>query len=175
MVISPTLYTEKLLGWNAEEWPLYLGWSFCIFFAMAAALFGVRNYSRHLRRHIANSTVAILCCVCLPATIALYFLAGRLSMQPRAAGLQSMDDYGCCSQGLIFPREIFADAVEALRDATDERYYADMTLERWGKAQHLTRFAMVPPLLQHVGSQSSKGYEFDKGAQSIWNFEFEKR
>lgn len=103
----------------------------------------------------------------------LYFMAGKVSMQPRPPGLQRMEDFGCCAQGLIFPREIVPRAMEVLQHATDQRYYVDMTLERWGNAQRFARFALIPPLLQHIGSHSSKGQESDEGANSIWSFEFE--
>lgn len=84
-----------------------------------------------------------------------------------------MEDFGCCSQGLIFPRDMVPSAMDTLKHATNKGYYVDMTLERWANNKHLPRYALVPPLLQHVGSQSSKGQEFDEGANSIWNFEFE--
>lgn len=166
-------YTEKLFGWNGEEWAHYLGWSFLAFIVTIIGLISARSCSRRLKKHISNLTIALICCFCLPATIGLYFMAGRVSMQPRPLGLQRMEDFGCCSQGLIFPREIVPRAMDVLEQATDQRYYVDMTLERWGNAQHLPQFALIPPLLQHVGSQSSKGQKFDEGATSIWNFEFE--
>ena len=166
-------YTEKLFGWNGEEWPRYFGWSFLTFLVTAMPLIGARSCSRRLRKQVSNLTIALTCCFYLPATILLYFMAGRVSMQPHSSGLQRMEDFGCCSQGLIFPREIMPRAMETVRNATNQRYYVDMTLERWGNAQHLARFALVPPLLQHVGSRSSKGQDFDEGANIIWNFEFE--
>ena len=166
-------YTEKLFGWNSEEWMQYLGWSIIAFLVTAITLFGIRAYSRRLRKHMSNYTIALICFFCLPATIVLYFMAGRVSMHPPSPGLQRMEKFGCCSQGLIFPHDIVPQAIETVRHATNKRYYVDMTLERWGNADHLARFALVPPLLQHVGSQSSKGHDFDEGANSIWNFEFE--
>ncbi|KAI4247651.1 MAG: hypothetical protein L6R42_009556, partial [Xanthoria sp. 1 TBL-2021] len=84
-----------------------------------------------------------------------------------------MEQIGCWPQGLIFPRLIVPRAMNTVKHATDQRYYADMTLERWANSEGLPRFALVPPLLQHVGSKSSKGSEFDQGANSIWNFAFE--
>jgi len=132
-------YTEKLFGWNGEEWARYLGWSILAFLVTAMALVGARSCSRPLKKHMSNVTIALICCLCLPATIILYFMAGRVSMQPRPLGLQRMEDFGCCAQGLIFPREIVLRAMEVLQHATDQRYYVDMTLERWANAQHLAR------------------------------------
>lgn len=166
-------YTEKLFGWNSEEWMRYLGWSVFVFLATAAGLISARAGSRRLRKHLSNLSIAIIVCLYLPASILLYFMAGRLSMQPPSRGLQRMETFGCCSQGLIYPREIVPRVMDTVRHATNRRYYVDMTLERWGNAQNLARYALVPPLLQHVGSHSSKGNLFDEGANSIWNFEFE--
>lgn len=166
-------YTEKLFGWNREEWPQYLRWSAFAFLVTATTLLISRHYSCGLRRHMPNTSIAIVCFFCLPATILLYFMAGRVSMQPLRQGLQRMDRFGCCTQGLIFPRLIVPRAIEVLRHAGDPRYYVDMTLERWADTEGLPRFALIPSLLQHVGSKSSKGSAFDEGANSIWNFEFE--
>ncbi|KAL8655087.1 MAG: hypothetical protein Q9210_001108 [Variospora velana] len=166
-------YTEKLFGWNSEEWPQYLGWSALAFLVTAMALVVGRTYSRRLRKHLSNVSVAVLCCFCLPATILLYFMAGRVSMQPPISGLHRMERFGCCSQGLIFPQQMIPRAMETISHATNQRYYVDMTLEKWANAERLARFALVPPLLQHVGSKSSKGSKFDEGANSIWNFAFE--
>lgn len=166
-------YTEKLFGWNSEEWLGYLGWSILAFLLTATALVISRSSSRRLRKHLSNTSIAIICCFCLPATILLYFMAGRVSMQPLPSGLQRMEKFGCCSQGLIFPRQIVPRAMHTVHHATNKRYYVDMTLERWANNEGLARFALVPPLLQHVGSKSSKGSGFDEGANSIWNFAFE--
>lgn len=166
-------YTEKLFGWNSEEWFHYSGWSFLAFVVTLTALVAPRSHSRRLRKHMSNMSIGIICCICLPATILLYFMAGRVSMQPPLTGLHRMEKFGCCSQGLIFPRQIVTRTMETLHHATDQRYYVDMTLERWANSEKLPRYALVPPLLQHVGSKSSKGSKFDEGANSIWNFEFE--
>ncbi|KAI4239983.1 MAG: hypothetical protein L6R40_005415 [Gallowayella cf. fulva] len=166
-------YTEKLFGWNSEEWPQYLGWSTLAFVVTATTLLISRSHFRRLRKHLPNASIVSVCFFCLPATILLYFMAGRVSMQPLPAGLQRMEKFGCCSQGLIFPRRIVPQAMDAVKHATNQRYYVDMTLESWANAKDLPRFALVPPLLQHVGSKSSKGSQFDEGANSIWNFAFE--
>ncbi|KAL8832060.1 MAG: hypothetical protein Q9170_005027 [Blastenia crenularia] len=166
-------YTEKLFGWNSEEWAHYLGWSTLAFLVTSLTLGVSRSYSLRLRKHLSNLSIAIICCFCLPATILLYFMAGRVSMQPPPLGLHRMEKFGCCSQGLIFPRQIVPRAMDTIHHATNKRFYVDMTLERWANAEGLARFALVPPLLQHVGSKSSKGSKFDEGANSIWNFAFE--
>ncbi|KAL9004695.1 MAG: hypothetical protein Q9188_002491 [Gyalolechia gomerana] len=166
-------YTEKLFGWNSEEWLQYLGWSILALLVTATTLVVSRSSSRRLRKHLSNVSIAIICFFCLPATILLYFMAGRVSMQPPPSGLHRMENFGCCSQALVFPRQIVPRAMDTVHHATNKRYYIDMTLERWANDEGLARFALIPPLLQHVGSRSSKGSKFDEGANSIWNFAFE--
>ena len=166
-------YTEALLGWNSEEWPRYLGWSFFLFMILLSALIGSRTRSPLLRRQISNAHVAVLCCCCLPAFISLYFMAGRMTMQPPPAGVRPMSRFGCCSQGFIFPRKIVPHAIERIKKAMYEDYYIDMLFERYADTEHLARFAHFPSLLQHVGVRSSKGWGFDEFAGMTWNFEFE--
>ena len=166
-------YTEALLGWNSEEWPRYLGWSFLLFGTLLSLLVGSRARLPLLRRHISNIDVALLCCCFLPAFIGLYFMAGRMTVQPPPAGVRLMSRFGCCSQGFIFPRRIVPHVIERIHKAMYEDYYIDMLLERFADAEDLARFAQFPSLLQHVGIKSSKGWGYDEHAGEIWNFGFE--
>ena len=149
-------YTEKLFGWNSEEWLQYLGWSLFAFLVTGTALIFSRSYSRRLRKHMFNYPIAIICFFCLPATILLYFMAGRVSMQPPPSGLHRREQFGCCSQGLIFPKQIVPRAMDTVRHATNKRYYVDMTLERFGTAKDLPRFALIPPLLSTLAQKAPK-------------------
>lgn len=94
-------YTEKLFGWNSEEWLRYLAWSLFAFLVTATSLVVGRSNSRRLRKHMSNVSIGIICSFCLPTTILLYFMAGGVSMQPPPTGLHRMEKFGCCSQGLI--------------------------------------------------------------------------
>ncbi|KAL8727296.1 MAG: hypothetical protein Q9181_005760 [Wetmoreana brouardii] len=166
-------YTEGLLGWNSEEWLRYFGWSFACFLALLSILLGARIKYARLQRNLTNVNIAMLCLVSLPSCIVLYFMAGRATMQPLAAGVHEMNRFGCCSQGFIFPRAIVPELIERTKKAMEEDYYIDMLLERWADAEHLNRFVLVPSLLQHVGGKSSKGWGYDKSATTTWNFGFE--
>lgn len=167
-------YTENLLGWNGEEWPRYLSWSLLLFVIVLFGLLGSRARSPLLRRHLSNSDIATLSCVCLPAFIGLYFMAGRMTMQPPSPGVRSMPRFGCCSQGFIFPRDIVPTVIQRVGQAMNEDYYIDMLFERFADARDLGRFAQFPSLLQHVGLQSSKGWGYDGDAALTWNFAFER-
>ena len=167
-------YTEGLLGWNSEEWPRYLAWSLSLFLVLLSTLIATRwRWPIRFQRILSNPNVTVICCVFLPAFIALYFMAGRVSMQPPSPGVRRMPKFGCCSQGLIFPREIVPRTIERTKQAMFEDYYIDMLLERWADSENLARFALFPSLLQHVGGHSSKGWGFDKHAGTTWNFQFE--
>ncbi|KAI4226529.1 MAG: hypothetical protein L6R40_008284 [Gallowayella cf. fulva] len=166
-------YIEGLLGWNSEEWVRYLGWSVFSFLVLAAILYGARIKIKRLQRPLSNPAVLGVYFAALPAFIILYFMAGRVSMQPWAAGVHRMDRFGCCSQGFIFPRAIVPRLIQRTKKAMDEDYYVDMLLERWADAEGLKRFVVVPSLLQHVGAKSSKGWGYDRNAGTTWNFGFE--
>ncbi|KAL8955678.1 MAG: hypothetical protein Q9183_006560 [Haloplaca sp. 2 TL-2023] len=167
-------YTEEFLGWNSENWPTYLLASLSLAFAIAALLGVIRHSRSHIP--ISNTTIFITCFVCLPAWILLYFLAGRLSMRPLASGVHEMPKYGCCGQGFIFPSRAAVRVVTKLQER--QLGFVDMILEEWANEEKLTRFAVVPSLLQHVGGHSSKGDDFQEAqplsvAEKIFNFGFE--
>ncbi|KAL8968099.1 MAG: hypothetical protein Q9183_002624 [Haloplaca sp. 2 TL-2023] len=166
-------YTEALLGWNSEEWPRYFGWSFTTFLVLFAILVGARARYPRLQRQVSNLNVVIACAVVLPSFIILYFMAGRVTVQPFSKGIHRMDRFGCCSQGFVFPRAVVPQLVARTKKAMNEDYYIDMLLERWADAEALERYVLTPSLLQHVGDKSSKGWGYDANAVTTWNFGFE--
>ncbi|KAL8978643.1 MAG: hypothetical protein Q9177_006350 [Variospora cf. flavescens] len=167
-------YTEQFLGWNSEFWPTYLFASVSIVLAVAAMLLILR----HLHFHTSISAWLILtaCFVCTPACIALFFIAGRMSMLPLTPGVHEMPNFGCCAQGFVFSSTTAGRVVGKLKEK--EVGFVDMILEEWANEEKLTRFAIVPSLLQHIGGRSSKGddfkpTEFMSTADTIFNFGFE--
>lgn len=166
-------YSETFFGYVSEHWLRYLSASLALFVVFFAALVGSRRRLSFLRRHLSNVGIGVLCCCCLPAFISLYFMAGYVTMHPPRPGVRLMPEFGCCSQGFIFPREIVPLVIERARKAMYEDLYVDMLLERFADAQRLARFAQFPSLLQHIGSKSSKGFGYDGSAEQIFNFEFE--
>ncbi|KAL9578427.1 MAG: hypothetical protein Q9212_005723 [Teloschistes hypoglaucus] len=166
-------YTEGLLGWNSEEWTRYFGYSLTCFLALSSILVITRSRFPRLLRDLSNTKIAVLGLVVLPSFIILYFMAGRVTMQPFGAGVHEMNRFGCCSQGFVFPRSIVPRLVKRTKTAMDEDYYIDMLLERWPDAEHLQRYVLVPSLLQHVGGKSSKGWGYNENAATTWNLGFE--
>lgn len=172
-------YNTRLHGWNSETWPHYLFWS--VVFELC--LVGIILF---LRRNTAASElltpwmVSTILVVCAPVVIGLFFAAGRLTVMPFPTGIHQMNNFGCCSQAFVFPRqqvppllEYFKHKRYGMRDELIEEYSDERGLERW---------ALTPSVFQHVGTRSSKwgGPGSDKvdengliSTQRIWNYAFE--
>jgi hypothetical protein len=206
-------YTEKFLGWNSESWPSYLAWSI----AVVASTAGIGLYLHHrfssatpFRLSLPSSPplspeqplfsplfIATISLVCVPAIILLYFAAGRMTVQPLTPGIHSMNRFGCCSQALLFPRDMSLQLTNWFEtiltaddddddddddDTTDHLPGAvDSAIEIFADDRNLQRWALAPSAFQHVGAQtfkagsSSAHDRFDiSGARGIWNFRFEQ-
>ncbi|KAL4746815.1 hypothetical protein BDW72DRAFT_210140 [Aspergillus terricola var. indicus] len=165
-------YIDGLLGWNGEEWPKYLAWSLIVWASISGAMVASKRAFKTELRSIPMSAIWLTSAVFIPAAIVLHFLAGRQTMWPISPGVHEMNKYGCCSQGLVFPRAIIPRFLEHTDLTTD--WLVDMMVEKIADSQGWSRWAVVPPLLQHIGATSSKGYGFDNSASTIWNFRFEE-
>lgn len=170
-------YTEEFLGWNTEEWPRYFAASVAVIGMTGMALFLIRQFI--FENTITNNVIAITCFVCAPAFISLYFMAGRLSMQPSLPGLYQMPEFGCCAQGLVYSHNMASKVITRLSQVREG--YVDQIVEAWANEANLVRWVTIPSLLQHVGALSSKGD--DRGsaarygrsvAEKIWSFSFEE-
>lgn len=173
-------YTEQFLGWNSEEWKTYLFWSLVVELTIAGLILWGRHSSQTLASRVLTwrTTIAILS-ICVPACVALYFAAGRCTVAPLPFGLQKMNNFGCCSQALMFPR----DQIPGLRSfyAQERIGFRDTLAEKYADANGLERWAFKPSLFQHVGSISSKDDPHSvnprrygrKAADLLWNYEFE--
>ncbi|PWY75697.1 integral membrane protein [Aspergillus eucalypticola CBS 122712] len=162
-------YIDDLLGWNSEEWPRYLAFAFLFWAALTGAIVSAKK--RFFKSTPASAICMISFCF-IPAFIGLHFMAGRQTMWPFRPGVHEMNKYGCCSQGLVFPRSIVPRFLEHTDLTTD--WLVDMMVEKIANRQGWKRYVIVPPVLQHIGATSSKGYGFDKSAKTIWNFRYEE-
>ncbi|CAG8241734.1 unnamed protein product [Penicillium salamii] len=163
-------YVDELLGWNSEEWPRYLVLSTLIWALLTGIMMAAKKGFKNELKSIPTSAVWITSCMFIPAIIALHFMAGRQTMWPISPGVHEMNKYGCCSQGLVFTRAIIPDFLEHTDLTTD--WLVDMMIEKVADDEGWTRWAVIPPLLQHVGAISSKGHGFDDSAKTLWNFRF---
>ncbi|KAJ9649471.1 hypothetical protein H2199_000246 [Coniosporium tulheliwenetii] len=174
-------YTEEFLGWNSEEWPTYLFYSVLTVSISAAILLSIRRIrpTKMATAALTNRNILIICGICIPAYILLFFAAGRATVLPLPHGLNEMNKFGCCSQGFVFPRSRAQDLIEYY--TSRHVGFVDMLTEEYADERGETRWAITPPVIQHVGRKSSKGDDFGKNskyhmsvAEKLWNFEFEK-
>jgi hypothetical protein len=168
-------YTEEFLGWNKEHWKIYLVWSMTATLSILAALLTSRSRIPALRLHSSYSLIGLACGVIALLSIALYFAAGKPTVQPLPPGVNVMNKFGCCSQGLVFSRHM---AQNMIRWYAEKKVgFVDVLTEEFGDAFGYVRWALTPSVLQHVGSRSSKtDGEQQAGrsvAEKIWSFAFE--
>ena len=169
-------FTEEFLGRNSEDWLYYLA-NCCGIILLSALVLGTAR-SFGYQKVITNLVLGTVCFACVPACILLYFLAGKLSVHPLTPGIYEMPKFGCCGQGFVFARRTAPSVVHHLREK--KVGFVDMQLEEWANEADLARWVIMPSLLQHIGSTSSKGDDFGGNAkhdrsvaEKIWNFGFE--
>ena len=97
-------------------------------------------------------------------------MIGKYSLMP-LKGVVEMDSRGCCTQALVFPRQ----QVEGLIDFLGERGHGqtDSLIEEYADSTGLTRYALAPQQLQHVGLKSSRE-NTEVNARSTIAFWFEE-
>lgn len=172
-------YNSRLHGWNSEFWPYYLFWS--VVFELC-----VVSMVLFLRRKTAASDlltpwmVSAIAVICAPLCIGLFFAAGRLTVMPFPKGIHQMNNYGCCSQAFVFPRQQVPPLLEYFH--RKRVGYRDELIEEYSDNRGLARWALTPSVFQHIGSRSSKwggpgSEKADKdgliSTQRIWNYAFE--
>ncbi|OTA99616.1 hypothetical protein M426DRAFT_76275 [Hypoxylon sp. CI-4A] len=151
-------YDGRLLGWNSEEWPSYLGSSVGVVLAELLVLAALRWRIAVVRKALTLSIIVLICGVCTPMLIGLFFAAGRNCMLPISTGVHLMHKYGCCAQGLVFPQRVVLEHLLPLyRDTQDNHAAVDTFLEDWADSRGSLRWAVTPVLIQHVGGKSSHG------------------
>ena len=167
-------YSETYLGWNSEEWPTYLFRSLA-FYSMALLVYFVivvadlRRWSKfHLNTHRYNLGHLTFWTA---SFVVLYFLAGRLMVDPYIEGIREMQNYGCCAQGLVIPTQHLPALEESLYTAS-EYIAGDSLIEEFADKHDLKKYAIVPSVLQHVGIKGSSDDTASK--KGTWNFSFER-
>lgn len=123
-----------------------------------------------MRFYIDNWTVAAICLVVIPAFTALVYMVGKYSLLP-LQGVVEMNGHGCCTQGLVFPREQVEPLIAYLQKRKSGQ--TDSIIEDYAEETGLTRLALAPQQLQHVGLRSSRD-NLEINTQSTWAFWFEE-
>ncbi|KAF5552576.1 alpha-1 3-mannosyl-glyco 4-beta-n-acetylglucosaminyltransferase C [Fusarium mexicanum] len=168
-------YSETYMGWNAEEWPAYLVNSisvYCIVLALYFLVVTIDTRRRSQTLHLKSTFWALPHLTFWAASfILLYFLAGRLAVNPYPRGIHEMPNYGCCAQGLVIPRQ-HLDALGAALNNASDAIAGDSLIESFADSHHLKKYAITPSVLQHVGRMGSSDVG---GTRKVtWNFSFEK-
>lgn len=165
-------YTETSLSWQATDY-WYRNMPLAFFLVMATGLVSLLTIRRKLpqtRPWIDNWTIAAVCLVIIPAFTALLYMVGKYSLLP-LEGVVEMNIFGCCTQGLVYPREQVPGLIAFLQDRKAGQ--TDSMIEEYASNTQLTRYAFAPQQIQHVGLKSSRD-NLDINTQSTWAFWFEE-
>jgi hypothetical protein len=164
-------YTETALGWSDID-AAYRNMPLIVTILMASTfcfLLLIRRSPRFQLLHLDILSILVISLLCVPAFTALVYMVGKYSLMP-LRGVVQMNKSGCCTQGLLFP----AQQVDGLIAFLEARGHGqtDSMIEEYADLNGLHRYAVAPPLLQHVGLKSSRD-NLDVNTQSTWAFWFE--
>ncbi|KAJ9491093.1 hypothetical protein VN97_g2163 [Penicillium thymicola] len=84
-------YVDDLLGWNSEEWPRYLAWSFAIWVLLTGMMVAAKRVFTPDPKTFPAGAIWTTPCVFIPAAIALHFMAGKQTMWPISPGIHEMN------------------------------------------------------------------------------------
>ncbi|CAD0086133.1 unnamed protein product [Aureobasidium vineae] len=171
-------YTEEFLGWNNENWPTYAFWSVLFISGSICLVFGLPMAYQYPKRLLTPRLSLAIVTLIVPWAVVMVFAAGKATVLPLPEGINEMNNFGCCAQGLVFPRHKALDLIEWF--TTSRVGFADMLIEQYANEHGEQRWALTPSIIQHIGSKSSKPDDFGHGAKfskpvsaTIWNFAFE--
>ncbi|PYI30620.1 integral membrane protein [Aspergillus indologenus CBS 114.80] len=178
-------YTEKFLGWNSESWPVYLFWSALTVACVAWVALVTRRKVRATQGVLTNPFLLVVCFLCVPALIGLFFMTGRVTWFPMEPGVHVMNAHGCCSQALLYNRAHVPKLLRYLAEREDKvpTKAVDSVIEMLAGKEGLDRLAISPSQMQHVGAVSykekKKTWKWEgpyrvKGAHGVWSMGFEE-
>jgi len=101
---------------------------------------------------LSRQAIRTICYVTIPVLVFLWLKTGRFALIPRPEGV-SVQPWGCCTQGEIFPRSQIPALVRQLVERSN-RSAADITDWDHGYEQGLLRYVLDPPMVQHLGFSS---------------------
>ncbi|KAJ5519171.1 Glycosyl transferase family 54 [Penicillium expansum] len=163
-------YTETALSWTRSDFayrnmPLVFG---ILILSGLICLILLRR-SRFTQFHLDPTSIVVISMVCIPAFTALVYMVGKYNLMP-LHGVIEMNKSGCCTQGLVFPRE----RMDGLIDFLSARGHGqtDSMIEEYADDHKLNRYALAPLQLQHVGLKSSRD-NLVINTRSTWAFWFE--
>ena len=78
-------------------------------------------------------------------------------MMPISPGIQEMNNDGCCSQGVSYHRSVIPQVLDQMK--VEMEVLVETQIEKLADAGDFVRWAIVPPLPQHIGAMSPKSYD----------------
>ncbi|CAD0051425.1 unnamed protein product, partial [Aureobasidium pullulans] len=110
--------------------------------------------------------IFVVCILAIPTFVVLFFQAGTASMLPPHPGVRK-ERFGCCAQGLVFPRAKAPRVVEYLN--AKQSGQIDLMLDDLAREDKLDRYALYP---LRAGQSSVRGTTAHE-AQAVWSMTFE--
>jgi GR25 family glycosyltransferase involved in LPS biosynthesis len=145
---------ERSIGWASKK----IGGNnesvitIAIDIALVAVVYVLRRRYFSVYRYVDHWTLATVCFVTIPAFVVLFYQAGKASILPPRPGVRA-EAFGCCSQGLVFPRSTAGSTLDMLRDRGSGQ--VDLILNDIARNEGLTRYAQYPVMMQHLGTSLS--------------------
>lgn len=139
-------FQSKRIGGN-HEFLISVGVAVLIFPLLLLA----RKRIRTLRHHVDNFTIMVIFLLAIPSFIVLFYQSGKASVMPPKPGTY-LERFGCCSQGLVFPREVVHDVIGYLQFW--EKGQIDLMIDHLANVMDYDRYTLYPIQLQHVGKQA---------------------
>ncbi|KAI9687399.1 MAG: hypothetical protein M1820_010468 [Bogoriella megaspora] len=162
---------ERSTGWNSRR--VGDNHEFWISLSLALIVLGVALALRHtvptLRPFLDNSTLAVACIVVIPSLVVLFFQAGKASLLPPRPGIVEQN-FGCCSQALLYPREQISGLIKSLHEQEAGQY--DLMINEYAKTEALSRLSLYPAQVRHLGVESTRDTD-PAEAQAVWSAAFE--
>lgn len=140
---------ERQIGWASNDLSgNNVPWiSLGISVAFLCFTFLFRRYTKLPTLSI--PTMAVICLITIPVATILFYRSGKASLLPPRAGVV-VQNWGCCTQGLVIPREQVPGLTKELRDKAATKS-ADITVIDYADEHKLRRYALNPVQVQHMG------------------------
>lgn len=107
----------------------------------------------------------------IPCMVALFYASGKATMLPPSPGVRE-ENFGCCSQALIFPHHQLQPLSTYLRETGAGQ--VDLLVNQFGREHNYRRKSIYPMLVQHRGAiAGSVRGTTAKEAKQIWSMAFE--
>jgi hypothetical protein len=134
--------SNKIFGNNVPL--IILGVSGGTFFILQL----LRYFTAVGQRIITISFLFVICCITIPLFITVFFQSGKASVLPPAAGVK-LQPWGCCTQGIILPREqVTGLMAELVKRASTP---PDLIVNDYARDNGMLRYALDPVQIQHMG------------------------